>query len=263
MSTPFISIITINYNNALGLKKTIESVVNQSYLNYEYVIIDGGSKDESVDIIKSFESKITTWISESDKGIYDALNKGINIANGKYLVFLNSGDVYLHDDVLTECVNIINHNDAAVYYGQIIVDEGSGDRVVAYPQQLTLAYQRNMVINHQACFFDAQTLKTLGAYNTKYKLAADYAYYLLASINQKKFVAIPFPIVRYDVSGISSVRMDDYRKEMKQVWADIIPHYITEVVDELNEKSKQINTIQSSRFYKIKQLIDRFRHGKK
>ena len=96
------SIITINYNNADGLRRTIESVVSQTFDDYEYVIIDGGSTDGSVDVIKEYENKISYWVSEKDGGIYNAMNKGVKASNGEYLIFMNSGDVFYRDKVLED-----------------------------------------------------------------------------------------------------------------------------------------------------------------
>ena len=94
------SIITINYNNVEGLRNTIKSVVNQTYTDYEFIIIDGGSTDGSVEVIKEYANIITYWVSEPDKGIYNAMNKGIEVANGEYLNFMNSGDCFYNNDVL-------------------------------------------------------------------------------------------------------------------------------------------------------------------
>ena len=96
------SIITINYNNCDGLEKTIQSVINQSYQNFEFIIIDGGSTDSSVEVIKKYSNKIDYWISEPDKGIYHAMNKGIIQAHGEYLNFMNSGDLFYDNDVLKD-----------------------------------------------------------------------------------------------------------------------------------------------------------------
>jgi glycosyltransferase involved in cell wall biosynthesis len=116
-----LSIITINYNNAIGLRKTIESVLNQTFRDYEYIIIDGGSTDGSIDVIKEYVDKIDYWVSESDKGIYNAMNKGVAVAHGEYTNFLNSGDYYCNNNVLNEifekkliagivCGNVITDN---------------------------------------------------------------------------------------------------------------------------------------------------------
>ena len=94
------SIITINYNNKDGLKKTIESVINQSCKDFEYIIIDGGSTDGSVDVIRQYADRINYWISEPDKGVYNAMNKGVAQAHGEYLNFMNSGDCFSDNSVL-------------------------------------------------------------------------------------------------------------------------------------------------------------------
>ena len=97
-----LSVITINFNNRDGLRKTIESVVKQTYKDFEYIIIDGGSTDGSVDVIKEYADKIDYWVSEPDKGIYNAMNKGIDVAKGEYCIFMNSGDVFFSNDVYNE-----------------------------------------------------------------------------------------------------------------------------------------------------------------
>lgn len=100
-----ISVITINYNNHDGLKKTIQSVVSQSYNDIEYIIIDGGSTDGSVDLIKEYNDKIDYWISETDNGCYHAMNKGVKVASGEYVIFMNSGDYFYADDIIEYFVN--------------------------------------------------------------------------------------------------------------------------------------------------------------
>ena len=97
-----ISIITINYNDAKGLYKTIQSVINQSFDNYEFIIIDGGSTDDSLTIIDQYKTKIDYFISEPDTGVYNAMNKGIKIAKGEYLIFMNSGDGFYDENVLSK-----------------------------------------------------------------------------------------------------------------------------------------------------------------
>ena len=111
-----ISIVTINYNNPSGLKKTIESVVNQTWKNFEYIIIDGGSTNGDVDIIKSFDNQIDYWVSEPDKGIYNAMNKGIKKATGDFIIFINSGDNFTNSSVLEEVQSKLT-SDFDIYYG--------------------------------------------------------------------------------------------------------------------------------------------------
>lgn len=232
MNRPLISIITINYNNLEGLKKTMASVIEQTWQEFEYIVIDGGSTDGSAEYIKSKDSNVDYWISESDSGIYNAMNKGIAKASGKYVVFMNSGDYYLSSNTLQLCKNIICNQDADIFYGQIKIDENGVEKAIVYPNKLNLSYLKKMVLNHQACFFKLDLLLSLQGYNEEYILAADYHYYLKAYLAGKKFHPILFPIVKYDVAGISSLSMEDYQLEMKRVWADTVPLILLEL--ELN-----------------------------
>jgi len=117
---PKLSIITVNLNNAEGLRKTIESVVTQTFTDFEYIIIDGGSTDGSVEIIKLYADKITYWVSEPDKGIYNGMNKGIMVAKGEYCQFLNSGDWLVNENVLKEVFA-----DVDIVYGDLKIPNGN------------------------------------------------------------------------------------------------------------------------------------------
>jgi len=125
---PKLSIITVNLNNAEGLRKTIESVVSQTYTDYEYIIIDGGSTDGCVEIIKQYEDKITYWVSEPDKGIYNAMNKGILKAKGEYCQFLNSGDWLIKESILHDIFSILPIAD--IIYGNEQTEKG----IRTYPE---------------------------------------------------------------------------------------------------------------------------------
>jgi glycosyltransferase involved in cell wall biosynthesis len=117
-----LSIITINYNNADGLQKTIKSVISQTFKNFEYIIIDGHSSDKSIDVIKENENYFAYWCSEKDRGIYDAQNKGIQKAKGDYLLFLNSGDCLENEKVLEKVFALTPKED--LLYGELIFDFG-------------------------------------------------------------------------------------------------------------------------------------------
>ena len=117
-----LSIITINYNNKEGLLKTILSVVNQNHHDYEYIIIDGGSNDGSVDIYKDYADKNDYWVSEKDKGIYNAMNKGIDVAKGEYCIFMNSGDTFYDSNTLQLCIPCLDGTD--VLAGGCKLDSG-------------------------------------------------------------------------------------------------------------------------------------------
>lgn len=243
-----ISIITINFNNIDGLKKTMTSVLGQTFKNFEYIIIDGGSTDGSAAYIESQNKNIDYWVSEPDIGIYNAMNKGIAKATGKYVSFMNSGDYFLSLNTLQLCSTIFCNFRADVFYGQIKFDDSLTEKTMIYPTKLTLAYLQNMVINHQACFFLLDTLLKFKGYNEEYKLAADYHYYLKLYVNGKTFHPIVFPTVKYDVTGVSSLQMDSYKVEMNQVWINTVPSLLFEIE---NKYLNLLATIKNSKILKI------------
>ena len=115
------SVITINFNNGEGLRHTIDSVISQTCHDYEYIIIDGGSTDDSVNVIKLFSDKIDYWVSEKDRGIYHAMNKGVNLAHGQYCIFMNSGDCFYDSSVLEQFKNIGMEEDIII--GKLLSSE--------------------------------------------------------------------------------------------------------------------------------------------
>jgi len=190
-SFPLITVITVVYNGAKYLEDTIKSVINQTYPNVEYIIIDGGSTDGTIDIIKKYEDYIDYWVSEPDKGIYDAMNKGIKVTSGHGILFLNSGDKFLTDI----CFNNIKIPGFLYYKYEIQLGKVRITRTIKKPK----SYKICLPVAHQAIIFDARK-KLL--YDTSYKLAADYDYFLRHGYNDK----LPFlenSLVYYDNSGIS------------------------------------------------------------
>jgi glycosyltransferase involved in cell wall biosynthesis len=171
-----LSIITVNLNNAQGLRKTIESVVSQTFADYEYIIIDGGSTDDSIDIIKQYEDKITYWVSEQDKGIYNAMNKGILHAKGDYLIFINSGD-YLTSNILSEVfahninADIVCGNVKRIFNdGHIVTLKASDTNEISFFQ-----FYKSSPLPHQASFFK-RSLFSEEMYNENNKIVSDWEF---------------------------------------------------------------------------------------
>lgn len=158
---PKFSIITVTYNAAQVLEDTIQSVITQTYKGVEYIIIDGGSKDGTLDIINRYKTHIHTVISEPDKGLYDAMNKGIRVATGDYICFLNAGDALHEDDTLLLMVHSITGEVLPdVLYGetQLVDEEGHFVRMrrLSAPEQLTWkSFRKGMLVCHQAFLHDA------------------------------------------------------------------------------------------------------------
>jgi glycosyltransferase involved in cell wall biosynthesis len=167
-NNPLISIVTIVYNNVATIEKTILSVLNQTYENIEYIIIDGGSTDGTVDIIKKYDKQISHWISEPDKGIYDAMNKGIEEATGKWIGFINSGDRYHTDTVIDDIFK--NEHNEDVLYGDTLMHYQLVDMILA-PHDLK-EIKKHMVFSHPSSFTRTQLAKKY-KYDIKYQIAAD------------------------------------------------------------------------------------------
>ena len=177
---PKISIITIVYNGIDTLDKTIKSIVNQEYKNIEYIIIDGNSTDGTQNLIASYGDKISKWISEPDSGLYDAMNKGIKLATGDYLWFINSGDLIPEQTTLSAIFDSSMTLDGDIYYGDTMMIDIDGDiigeRRLSPPGKLTWkSFKNGMVVSHQS-FIAKRSLAPL--YNTKYRFSADFEWCL-------------------------------------------------------------------------------------
>lgn len=202
---PSLSIITINYNNALGLKRTIDSVINQTYTDLEYIVIDGGSVDESVEVIKEFGNKISFWLSEPDKGIYNAMNKGILKAEGEFLLFLNSGDCLIDEDVL-ELVFSQNQESFDIISGNLNQVFPNGKHKLArMPDFINAKYLYNRFLSHPSSFIKRSLFEKYGLYNENYKIAGDHAFFVKAFLTGSiKYHHIDVVITNYSMDGVSS-----------------------------------------------------------
>jgi len=212
-SKPLFSIITVVYNNSKHIEKTIKSVINQTYRNFEYIVIDGGSTDGTIDIIKKYEKNIDYWVSEPDKGIYDAMNKGIRRAKGDFVYFLDSGDNLDNDKNVLEIVsNTLNSvKDIFLVFGNIVFN---------YPPSKFFinSYFNNLKeghgICHQACFVKTEFLKK-NLFNLKYKSSSDFE--MLCKIYEQglKFKKINLIIAKVESGGFSSNKFITYNERYK------------------------------------------------
>ncbi len=238
-----LSIVTINYNNLEGIKLTFKSVFEQTAGDFEYIVIDGGSTDGSVEYINQFQNKVTRFISEKDKGIYDAINKGIVYSNGKYLMFLNSGDCLCDSETIGNCLKEIKLSTSTdVFYGNILFkrQHASDLPLHIHPSKLDISFFESNNINHQASLINSNLFEEFGLYPLNYKLASDHWLNLKCIIENKKFSYINRPLVIYDFTGESSKRRDEYDEEMKSMWEIMVPAYVQNVSKAFNEV--KINT---------------------
>ena len=179
--SPLVSIITVVYNDAQGLEKTIQSILDQSYPNIEHIIIDGASTDSTLDVIKRTEDKIGYWLSEPDSGLYDAMNKGLKAASGDYVWFMNAGDL-IHKVDTIEKIFSGESEPADIYYGDTMVVneayEQIGLRRLRPPEQLTWkSFRQGMLVCHQAILVKRDLADP---YNLRYSHSADFDWVIKA-----------------------------------------------------------------------------------
>lgn len=225
-----LSVITINYNNSEGLRKTIESVVNQTWHDFEYIIIDGGSTDGSVKVIEGVADRIDYWVSEPDKGIYNAMNKGIDVANGEYCIFMNSGDCFYSEHTLQ---NICVYMDGVdVIYGNTL--ESSGN-IVRYKKNITFKTLLYGGLCHQSVVIKTGLMKKYH-YDESLRIVSDWKFFLQALIlDNCTYKGIDVFIAIYDVSGLTYSNWDVFLKERSLVRESMFPNRILEDMVELCE----------------------------
>ena len=207
---PKLSIITVNYNDRYGLSKTIESVISQTYKDFEFLVIDGNSTDGGKDVIAQYADHIDCWVSEADSGVYNAMNKGIRQATGDFVLFLNSGDRLYDDGVLQKVVPSLS--DAfGIYYGDVIIKKSHSEKHKKYPDQLSFSYFYTNALCHQACFIKKSLFYDHFFYNEDYKIYSDGEFFIYTICGQNvPYKHLDMIISVYDFSGIST--QPDYAK---------------------------------------------------
>lgn len=252
-----ISIVTINYNNAKGLEKTIHSVTSQTYFDkVEYVIIDGGSTDGSKELIEQNKDKISYWCSEHDKGIYNAMNKGVSHSNGEYMLFINSGDMLFAP---TSIERIYNKLDADIVYGDLCVIYNARNKafIKEYPAIINEEYMKNESLPHPSSFIKRNLLERY-KYNENFKIISDWAFfYEQILLNRCSYKHVHEIVSVFYLGGVSS-NTSLINEEKKVFYEEINPspeitvimpcynyaHYIGETINSLkNSTYKNWNCI--------------------
>jgi glycosyltransferase involved in cell wall biosynthesis len=220
---PKLSIITINLNNANGLQKTIKSVINQKYTDFEWIMIDGGSSDVDLEIIKNYSNLFSYWLSEPDNGIYHAMNKGINKAQGDYCFFLNSGDSLVNEEVLQKVFAEESNED--VIFGNLlvmikskVVGKSRGEKKLSFLDIYT------GLLKHQAAFIRRDLFDKFGLYNEDLKIISDWEFFIKTiGLGEATYRYIDLDISYFDNDGISNNNEELVSFEKKAVIDKYVP----------------------------------------
>ena len=220
---PRISVITVVFNNAKNIERTILSVVEQDYQNLEYIIIDGNSDDGTLDIIQKYEDKISRWISEPDEGLYFAMNKGLEFATGDYVWFINSGDEIFDGDTVSKMISGLDELPDILYGNTMITDkEGGkiGDRRLVPPKVLTWkSFKRGMLVSHQSLIVKRELAP---AYDTNYTLASDIDWVIRAMKAAVDIRNTHIYLSRFMEGGVSRTNL---KTGLKERFAILARHY--------------------------------------
>jgi len=243
------SIITVNYNHKDGLLQTIKSVIRQTCTDYEFIIIDAGSDDGSVDVIKEYSSHITFWVSERDNGIYNGMNKGIAKANGSYVNFMNSGDVYYDENILEKVGPVLDDFDFVVGkdYNQ---DPVTGEVFTTIlPSRLSMAAFYMWTLPHQSAFI-RRSLFDGSPYDESLRIVADWKFYMDKIVFEgKKIKLLDLVICKREQGGISVIQANRTMEERQKVLSSLLPPGIYKDYETLAN-------LDRSTLYKLLNLLD-------
>lgn len=203
-----ISIVTVCFNNAEGLASTLNSL-RLLACEHEVVVIDGASEDNTFEVVKQYSGIIDQYVSETDDGIYDAMNKGVRLAKGNWIYFLNAGDCIFSNDFFDEFEKNYKKNNIDAVYGDVIYTDGT---------RVSSTFSKKMYIHntlhHQSVIYRKELLLS-SPFSCKYKILADYDFNLTSYISQRKFIKIPFIVSICESDGISRTSLDEVLNENK------------------------------------------------
>lgn len=253
-----ISIITINYNNGNGLEDTIKSVINQTFTDFQYIVIDGNSSDNSKQVLDQHKDKISYWISELDSGIYNAMNKGISSAQGEYLLFLNSGDELYDDKVLEKVIPHLGSADLLT--GHTNMNEGEKFKIVQSLETITFKQLFRYSIDHPSTLIRKNLFDKIGKYDENLKIVADWKWFIIAMAKfGASYKSIDCIISTFKMDGISSQpeNRNAILAERKKVLEEEFPFFIQDYLDlvEYEPYAKNFLKLKNSRWVSIGRKI--------
>ncbi len=212
---PIFSIVTVAFNSASTIEDTIKSLLSQSFQDYEYIVIDGGSTDGTVDIVRKYEDKISFWCSEKDAGIYDAMNKGVSHSKGRFVAMLNSDDWYEPNTLEIVAKSIEINPDADVITGAVQFWRDGKKDLLCLSKLNGLS--RSMTVYHPTSFINRTTHEAFGNFSLKFPLASDYDLILRLWLQKKQFVVIEDVLSNMRLSGISESNWSQSLKDATKV----------------------------------------------
>lgn len=252
-----LSIITINLNNREGLKKTIDSVYGQTFEDFEYIVIDGGSTDGSREMIEQHADRFAYWVSEPDRGVYNAMNKGIREAKGDYLLFLNSGDFLIEEDVLGKVFG--RELSADIVNARCNVsDKGKVVWTSPYLPQVTLKALYSVGLPHQSTFIKRTLFDQFGLYREDFKYNSDIAFWYKAIVfGGATTYGIDVITTDYDQNGISGTQSESetYKKEMQEILSE---GFLPRVLPDYEQWTKEQAKLRKYEWLESHPLLQRF-----
>ena len=218
------SIITVNFNNKEGLRKTIESVIHQTLRDFEFIVIDGGSTDGSVDVLKEYDSQIDFWVSEPDGGIYQGMNKGIKKATGEYLNFMNSGDCFYAKNILEMVSSYQFDADFIVGKDYHYNNDTHQGHASIQPPRTTMIHFFVATLDHQSSFIKRELFND-SLYDESHRLVSDWIFFTEKIVKENKQVQfIPDIICRREEGGLSEQQREMNRKEINGYLHHLLPY---------------------------------------
>ena len=264
-----LSIITINYNNSQGLEKTLKSVLSQTNTQFEHVIVDGASTDNAVEIVQQYEKDATsrgikvTWVSEKDKGIYNAMNKGIKMASGEYIEILNAGDILASDDVVEKMYKALEEkNYPELLYGNMIKVSADG-KVIGKSKETPYSFHNYFVstLNHDCAYIKRSLFgdDRYGLYDEELKIVSDWKWYTEAiGLGTVCPIYVDIDVTIFDATGISETNLAKRNEERAKVLKTITPPAVWEDYNKHSfhlDQMKRLNRYPL--FYKLVWFIER------
>ena len=288
-----LSIVTINFNNAEGLRRTLASVAAQTYREIEHIVIDGGSKDGSVEVIRDYVSLVESrngtepvdrviWVSEKDKGIYNAMNKGIEVALGRrivnsfnrsersedknkvlpdYVQILNSGDILAAPDVVERMIAAIKKAEyPELLYGNMIKKDYATGKVIGMSKELEYSLRNYFVstMNHDCCYIRRDLFETYGLYDEILKIVSDWKWFLQTiGLGKVKPVYVDIDVTIFDCSGISETNMELRNAERRKILEEVLPPAVLADYEAHSFDAEQMDRLRKHHMYGLVYFIER------